>query len=149
MNKVTFVNKTKENIEEQRALEGLINYAIKKEHLKNIEFGVIFVENEEIHKLNKEYRGVDRATDVITFALEDNEDNINEDYRLLGDVYISIEKAKEQALLYDHSYLRELSFLLIHGFLHLLGYDHMEEEEEKIMFERQEEILNGYGIKKA
>jgi probable rRNA maturation factor len=67
---------------------------------------------------------------------------------MLGEIYISIDRAHDQALSYGHAYLRELSFLMIHGFLHLLGYDHMESEDELKMFARQEEILNGFGIKK-
>ena len=83
---------------------------------------------------------------MISFALEDNEDITYQDFRLLGDIYICIDKIYSQAEEYGHSVLRELSFLTIHGFLHLLGYDHMVEEDEKVMFKRQEEILNGYGI---
>ena len=109
-------------------------------------FNVILVDNEYIHRLNLEYRGIDRPTDVITFALEDVKDIEYDNMRLLGDIYISLDKAREQALEYGHSFLRELSFLAVHGFLHLLGYDHMNPEDEKEMFTRQEEILNGFGI---
>ena len=105
------------------------------------------MDNEYIHKINKEYRGVDRPTDVISFALEDEPD-IKLDHRILGDIYISIDKVKEQAKEYGHSEKRELAFLAVHGLLHLLGYDHMKKEEEKIMFDKQEMILNGYGITK-
>ena len=99
-----------------------------------------------MQEINKEYRGIDRPTDVISFALEDSEGVELENYRILGDIYISIDKVKEQAKEYGHSEKRELAFLTVHGFLHLLGYDHMEKEEEKIMFGKQEEILNGFGI---
>ena len=99
--------------------------------------------------MNKEYRGVDRPTDVISFALEDDDTFISTDVRVLGDIYISIDKAKEQAESYGHSLKRELSFLTIHGILHLLGYDHMTNEEEKEMFNLQEMILNEYGIKRV
>ena len=85
---------------------------------------------------------------VISFALEDSEDIKYEDFRLLGDIYISIDKAKEQAIEYGHSFKREICFLAVHGLLHLLGYDHMVKEEEKIMFSKQELILNEAGITK-
>ena len=106
------------------------------------------MDNEYIHQLNKTYRGVDRPTDVISFALEDNGACETEFGRILGDIYISIDQARIQAKEYGHSLKRELAFLSIHGFLHLLGYDHMTEEEEKVMFGRQEWILNEYGIKR-
>ena len=111
--------------------------------LGNIEFGVIFVDNNEIHELNKTYRNIDRETDVISFALEDEKKEDFTKTRLLGDIYISIDKAKEQAISYEHSLERELSFLAVHGLLHLLGYDHMTKEDEKIMFTKQKEILYG------
>lgn len=141
-------NETSEEIKEIETVKKLLEFAIEHEKLGNVEFNVIIVDNEYIHTLNKEHRGIDRETDVITFALEDYEDIKYEDYRLLGDIYISIDKAKSQAEEYGHSFLRELSFLAIHGFLHLLGYDHMKEEEEKVMFARQEMILDAFGIKR-
>ena len=141
-------NETKEEIKELEKIKELMKMAIKYEDLGNVEFNIIIVDNEYIHKLNKEHRGIDRETDVITFALEDYEDVTYEDYRLLGDIYISIDKAKSQAEEYGHSFLRELSFLAVHGFLHLLGYEHMNEEDEKIMFTRQEKILDEAGIKR-
>lgn len=148
MNNIEIFNETNENIEELKTIEKLLNYAIEHEKLNNLEFSVIIVDNEKIHEINKEFRGIDRPTDVITFALEDNEDFPEMETRILGDIYISLDKAKGQALEYGHSFLRELSFLSIHGFLHLLGYDHMEENDEKVMFSKQEEILNGFGIKR-
>lgn len=148
MNKIDIFNETGIEISELETIEKLLNYAIEHESLDNLEFNVIIVDNEKIHELNKEFRGIDRPTDVITFALEDNEDFPVMETRILGDIYISLDKAKGQAIEYGHSFLRELSFLSIHGFLHLLGYDHMESDEEKIMFSKQEEILNGFGIKR-
>ena len=145
---VEIFNETNKEIKELDTLPGLIEYAIKCEKLDNVIFNVIIVDEEKIHELNREYRGIDRSTDVITFALEDNEDIVYEDFRLLGDIYICLEKVYSQAEEYGHSVLRELSFLTIHGFLHLLGYDHMNEEDEKVMFKRQEEILNGFGIQR-
>jgi len=145
---VEIFNETNKNLKELETLPNLIDYAIKSEKLGNVIFNVIIVDEKKIHELNREYRGIDRPTDVITFALEDNEDIVYKDFRLLGDIYICIEKVYSQAEEYGHSVSRELSFLTIHGFLHLLGYDHMNEEEEKIMFKRQEEILSGFGIKR-
>ncbi len=147
MNKVEIFNNVQEEIEELDTVKKVLESAMKKEKLENTVFNVIIVDNPYIHQLNKDYRNIDRETDVITFALED-EDTIvlpNEE-RILGDIYISIDKAKQQAQEYRHSLLRELSFLAVHGFYHLLGYDHETEEEEKIMFTKQEEVLNSYGI---
>lgn len=146
MSGVEIFNETKTELKELESLKGLIDYAIESEKAKNVIFNVIIVDSEKIQELNKTYRGIDRVTDVISFALEDNEDITYQDFRLLGDIYICIDKIYSQAEEYGHSVLRELSFLTIHGFLHLLGYDHMVEEDEKVMFKRQEEILNGYGI---
>ena len=115
--------------------------------LDNVSFNLIIVDNDYIHELNKTYRNIDRETDVITFALEDDETVINgSDERLLGDIYISLDKAKNQAEEYGHSLLRELSFLAVHGFYHLLGYDHQTKEEEEVMFGKQKEVLEEYGI---
>lgn len=148
MDNVEIFNETNEEIEDIKILKPLLEYARKYEGLENteLEFSIIIVDNKRIHKINKEYRGIDRPTDVISFALEDSEGVELENYRILGDIYISIDKVKEQAKEYGHSEKRELAFLTVHGFLHLLGYDHMEKEEEKIMFGKQEEILNGFGI---
>lgn len=123
-------------------ISNVLNIGIKKLNLKEIEFNVILTNNEYIHKLNKEYRNIDRETDVITFALEDDLTFPSMENRVLGDIYISIDKARTQAEEYGHSFKRELCFLAVHGFLHLLGYDHMIKEEEEIMFNLQEEILN-------
>jgi probable rRNA maturation factor len=146
MNQVSIYNETDEKLNEIDELPKLIDYMIKFEKLDNLIFNVIIVDNEYIHKLNRDYRNIDRPTDVITFALEDNGKIELEGGRVLGDIYISIDKAKEQAKEYNHSLKRELSFLMVHGFLHLLGYDHMNEEDEKVMFDKQERILDSYGI---
>ena len=145
MNKFEIFNETNENIDidEERKI---IEFALKHENLKNVEFNVIFVDKNTIQKINKEYRGIDRVTDVISFALEDNEEVKFEFGRLLGDIYICTEKMKEQAKEYGHSLIREQGFLTVHGLLHLLGYDHMTKEEEEIMFKKQELILNDYGL---
>lgn len=145
MNYFEIINETNEEIKELVEVNKLIEYALKYENLKNVFFNIIIVDNEKIRELNREYRNKDAYTDVISFALEDFDD-IKTEVRMLGDIYISIDKAHGQAIDYNHSLLRELSFLSIHGLLHLLGYDHMIEEEEKIMFSKQKEILDSYGI---
>lgn len=148
MNHFEVFNETDEeiDIEEEKKI---IEFALKHEKLENVEFNVIFVDSKTIQKINKEYRNIDRVTDVISFALEDGEDNINFDFgRLLGDIYICVEKMKSQAKEYGHSLIREQGFLTIHGLLHLLGYDHQTKEEEEIMFTKQELILNDYGLKR-
>ena len=134
------------DIEELDILNNYVKYLVKKLKLDKCEFNIIIVDNEKIHKINKEYRNVDRPTDVISFAMEDNMDIKYEDFRLLGDIYISIDRCYSQALEYGHSRVREICFLATHGILHLLGYDHIEEEEEKEMFSLQEELLSGYEI---
>lgn len=136
-----------EEIEELNTVEKVLYSAIEKENLNNVVFNLIIVDNNYIHELNKTYRGIDRPTDVITFALEDEDTVIvPDDERILGDIYISIDKAREQKDQYGHSLLRELSFLAVHGFYHLLGYDHQTKEEEEVMFKKQEEVLESYGI---
>lgn len=148
MNTYEIFNETNENLkEEMDKLYKLLDFTLKREKLENVEFNIIFVDEKTIHEINKTYRNIDRVTDVISFALEDNK-TIELDHRLLGDIYICIEKARVQAIEYNHSFTRELSFLAIHGLLHLLGYDHMEKEEELVMFQKQEDILNEFGIKR-
>ncbi len=140
------INDTNKDIDELEFLEGYIKYVSKKEKIEDAIFNIIFVTNETIHEINKTYRGVDRVTDVISFALEDGDDIKNNPIRVLGDIYIAIDVAYEQALEYGHSRVREVCFLATHGILHLLGYDHMNEEEEKVMFDKQKEILEGYDV---
>jgi probable rRNA maturation factor len=150
---VDFIDETNELIAEQISeLEKLLNFAAKKEGVEaESEVSVTFVSNERIWEINREYRDKDAPTDVISFAMEElGEGEINlvgEDLpRVLGDIIISIEKTKEQAIEYGHPFMRELGFLAVHGFLHLLGYDHMTELEEKEMFTLQKEILDEYGL---
>lgn len=107
---------------------------------------VTIIDNQEIHKINREYRGVDRPTDVISFAFfdDENESLVKGDApKSLGQILISYQKAEEQAKEYGHSLGREMSFLFVHGLLHLLGYDHMNEKDEKEMFKLQDDILGG------
>ncbi|WP_062355758.1 rRNA maturation RNase YbeY [Bacillus kwashiorkori] len=137
---------------EQRQILSLLSLAAKKENVENeSEVSLIFVNNERIQEINKEYRKKDYPTDVISFALEEQTPDeitiIGGDMpRILGDIIISVPKAKEQAEEYGHSFMRELGFLAVHGFLHLLGYDHETDADEKIMFGKQEEILNELGL---
>ena len=126
----------------------VLDAALEHEKVTNAIFSVVFVNNEEIHEMNREYRGVDRVTDVISFALEDNKDIVYDDIRMLGDIFICIPQMKKQAEEYGHSEKRELAFLAVHGLLHLLGYDHMTEEDERVMFALQELILDGKNIKR-
>lgn len=136
-----------EEIKELETVEKVLYSAVEKEKLENVSFNLIIVDNKYIHELNKTYRKIDRETDVITFALEDEDSLVlPSEERVLGDIYISIDKAKSQAKEYGHSLLRELSFLAVHGFYHLLGYDHMTDEEAEVMFGKQEEVLSAYGI---
>ena len=133
---------------ELEILNDYVKYVVKKLELEKCEFNIIIVDNEKIHEINREYRNVDRETDVISFAMEDNMDIEYDDFRLLGDIYISIDKCYSQAMEYGHSRVREICFLATHGILHLLGYDHMVEEDKKIMRALEEEILNEYDIKR-
>ncbi len=118
---------------------------------KEYSASVIFVDPEEIHEINKTYRGIDRPTDVISFALMDSEDDYEmmEDDNELGDIFINVEAIRNQAKEYGHSLRREVCFLFTHGLLHLLGYDHMEEDEEKEMFALQDVILDEIVPKKV
>ncbi len=141
-------NNTDKEIKEIKLLNEYMKFATKKLDIEKGIFNIIFVSNEEIHNINKEYRNTDRVTDVISFALEDNPDIVYEDFRLLGDIYIAIDVAYDQAIEYNHSREREVCFLATHGLLHLLGYDHMTPLEEKEMFGKQDELLDEYGIKR-
>ena len=145
MKNIELFNETNEEIDIEE-IEKLTDYLVKYMNVENAQFNVIFINNEKIREINKSYRGIDRETDVISFALEDEKTIRVENERILGDIYISVEKAKMQAEEYGHSFKREICFLTTHGFLHLLGYDHMKKEDEEVMFKLQEEILNSYGI---
>ncbi|MDM5313305.1 rRNA maturation RNase YbeY [Peribacillus frigoritolerans] len=150
---IDLMDETNEVTEEaQQLVESILQFAARKENIeKDTELSVTFVDNDRIQEINKEYRHKDSATDVISFALEEmGEDEVEivgaEMPRMLGDIIISIERTKEQAEEYGHSFDRELGFLALHGFLHLLGFDHMNEEDEKVMFTKQKEILEEYGL---
>lgn len=125
---------------------------------ENTEMSVTFVNNDEIQRINREYRDLDKPTDVISFALEDEDDDLPiimdsemmaELPKNIGDIFISVDKVQEQADFLEHPFERELGFLAVHGFLHLNNYDHMRsEEDEKVMFRLQREILDDFGLKR-
>ena len=111
--------------------------------VENGEVSITLTNNDYIHELNRQYRGIDRPTDVISFAIRDDmEFEMVEGMNDLGDIFINIDYARKQAKQYGHSYQREIAFLFTHGMLHCLGYDHMKEEDEKVMFALQDEILD-------
>ena len=142
----------------------LLQFAAEKTGKENKEMAVTFVTNERSHELSLEYRDTDRPTDVIsleykpesdlTFSEEDLAENselaemLDEFDAYIGELFISVDKAREQAEKYGHSFEREMGFLAVHGFLHINGYDHYTPEEEKEMFTLQEEILTAYGLKR-
>ena len=132
-------------------IDSLLTFAKKQEHIDSeAELSVTFVDKDEIQNINKMYRDKDKVTDVISFALEEDEPEIDINEldipRVLGDIIICTDVAKEQSESYGHSFERELGFLALHGFLHLLGYDHMNDNDEKEMFGRQDAILNEFGL---
>lgn len=144
-------------------LESTIKFALKEEEVDiPCEISLLFVDNEEIREINNETRNIDRATDVLSFPMLDFEDkkvfkDIYKNYEfdetfmdgeelVLGDIVLSLEKALEQSEEFNHSFEREASYLVVHSVLHLLGYDHMEDEEKKVMRNREEEILNKLNI---
>ncbi len=151
---IDFVDETNSIKKEQlEMLENLLNHAANEEEVRpGSEVSVMFVDNERITEINREYRGKDQPTDVISFALDDEEEGeepliIGEELpHLLGEIVISVPKIVDQATEYGHSFERELGFLSVHGFLHLLGYDHMTEEDEKEMFGKQKALLEQYGL---
>ena len=146
--KIGLFNETEINVDEYfKIMRKVLKHGLEKLDLKKVEFNVIIVDNNYIHELNRDYRHIDRETDVITFALEDDK-TFNPKERILGDIYISIDKAISQSEEYGHSLKRELCFLAVHGLLHLLGYDHMEKKDEEVMFKLQEDILDEMDIKK-
>lgn len=147
---IVSLDNDQEKIEISTELEGLLNKAMnlvaRLENLsENTEVDITIVTDEEIHVLNRDYRGVDRATDVLSFALDEGDDEPEilgaEAEHLLGDIIISAEKANEQAEEFGHGLNREIVYLAVHGMLHLVGYDHMVEDEKIVMRRREEEIL--------
>lgn len=150
---IDFLDETNEVQEAHIDLvEKLLQHAAQIEGIEDgSEVSITFVTNEAIHEINRQYRDKDQPTDVISFALEEMGEGevqiIGEGIpRILGDIIISTGRTREQAEDFGHSFERELGFLAVHGFLHLLGYDHMEPEDEKVMFGKQDEILESYGL---
>ena len=146
-------------------LEEVCRYALEKEEVtQKCQISLLFVDNEEIREINKETRNIDKATDVLSFPMLDYPKGkvfkdvykdkvfdvmyLDGDELVLGDMVLSLERAEEQSREYNHSFKREVCYLIVHSILHLLGYDHMEDEEKKIMRAREEEILNGLDIKR-
>lgn len=150
-----------QEVEEKKEYEEVIKKVLeecfKKESLENSKLYVTITLTtpKEIQKTNKEYRNIDKATDVLSFPLfekDELEEMISKNQfihqDILGDIVISIERVKEQAIEYGHSFERELSYMVVHGFYHLMGYDHIKEEDKKIMREKEENILNSLEIKR-
>lgn len=128
--------------EDYSYLDDVIKRTLQHEKVENANFSIVFVGNEKIQEINREYRKIDKITDVISFAFEDNAKMRYNSMRFLGEIFICIPRMKEQAKEYGHSEVRELAFLTVHGLLHLLGYDHMNKEDEEVMFKLQEEVLD-------
>lgn len=139
---------------EEKLIKEVVSRVLEEEKvLPEVDVYITLTNNEEIHKINKEYRDVDRPTDVLSFPMYERDeiaglknDIDDEIEKILGDIIVSIEKVREQAEEYGHSFERELAYLVTHGMLHLLGYDHMIEEEKAVMRKREEEILETLNI---
>ena len=144
-----------ENKEYENIIEKVVEQCFKEEKLENskLYISITLTNPENIHRINKQYRDVDRETDVLSFPMFEkneldekikNKDFLHED--VLGDIIISIEKVKEQAEEYGHSFEREFAYMLVHGFYHLMGYDHIKEADKAIMRPKEEKVLNKLGI---
>lgn len=151
MYEITYLNIEKGQEDWEGIVEKVLKKCFEEEGLidSKLIMTITFTTPEEIRKINKKYRKIDKATDVLSFPMFEkaeldekikNKDFLYED--VLGDVIISIDKVKEQAEEYGHSFERELSYMLVHGFYHLMGYDHIEEEDKKIMRPKEEKVLN-------
>lgn len=142
-----------ENEEYIKILNKVLKKCFKVEDLndKNLYINIVLTNPENIRKMNKEYRNIDKETDVLSFPMFEKEElekrkDLNQD--VLGDVVISIDRVKEQAIEYGHSFERELSYMAVHGFYHLMGYDHMEENDKILMRQKEENILQNLKILK-
>lgn len=151
------------NEELEETIMEIIQYTLKQEEIHiPCEISVIFVDNKEIREINNDMRHIDKVTDVLSFPMLEYEEHkvfkelyldynfspadLNEGNLVLGDMALSLERALEQSVDYGHSFLREVCYLVVHSILHLLGYDHMEEEDKVVMRKREEEILNRFNI---
>ncbi|NMA83300.1 MAG: rRNA maturation RNase YbeY [Epulopiscium sp.] len=153
---------TKISKEIEKMIEHITETTLEEEEYPvSVEVSITFVSDEEIRDLNKEHRGIDQVTDVLSFPMidftegycsfdeiENLDDYVNPDTEelILGDIIISLDKAQEQSIAYGHSFEREIGFLVTHSLLHLIGYDHLEHKEEKVMEEKQEIILQKVGL---
>lgn len=142
---INYVNElTSDTVEYENLIDGIF-----KTVDDNRIFNIIFVDKDRIRQINNDYRNIDKVTDVISFALNDNDECNYFAEDELGDIFICIDRAIEQASDYGHTVAREVGFLAVHGYLHLCGYDHMTTEDEKIMFAKQEEILAAANLKRG
>lgn len=153
MNKIEIFKEVEEEIKELETVEKVLQKALEKEKLENTSFNLIIVDNNYIHELNKKYRNIDRTTDVLSFPMFEKHEidemikHNNWEYNdILGDMVISIPRVEEQAKEYGHSFLRELSYMVVHSFYHLMGYDHIKEEDKIKMRPKEEYVLNELGI---
>lgn len=137
--KVNIHNQTSDEVKQVEKLLKKVFKTIKEK----LSMEIVFVTLDQIHKMNVDYRQIDRPTDVLSFVNDDPS------IKSLGDIFISLEKAKQQADDYGHSFEREVGFLAVHGYLHLKGYDHHTPEEEKEMTEMQEKILNKVKLQRS
>lgn len=139
-------NNTNENIDMNDKLYDVVKAVLDNEGLSmDYEVSITFVDKDEIHKLNREYRKVDRPTDVLSFPM--NEEFLIEGVdSMLGDIVICMDIAKDQAKEYGHSLDREIMYLTCHSMLHLLGYDHIKEDDKKIMRGKEKEVMKNLGV---
>lgn len=149
--------KIEENKEYERTIKKVLEKCFKEENLENSKLyvNIILTNPENIHKINKEYRDIDKETDVLSFPMFEKqeidkkiENNNFEHEDILGDIIISLETVEVQAKEYGHSFERELAYMIVHGFYHLMGYDHIKEEDKKNMRPKEEKILNELGIRR-
>lgn len=141
----------------EKVIEKILKRCLKEEKIENSKLliTITLTNPENIKKINKEYRNIDRATDVLSFPMFEKEEleekikkNDFEHEDVLGDIIISVEKVQEQAIEYGHSFERELSYMVVHGFYHLMGYDHIQEEDKKKMRPKEEKILSDLKIER-
>lgn len=151
--KLIINNETKEEVNIEKYLEKVIIEVLKLEDIdeKKCEISLSFVDEEKIRQLNKDFRSIDRVTDVLSFPIEDffNEDRENileKPYLMLGDVVICLDVARKQADDLGHSFEREVMYLTCHSILHLLGYDHIEDDDKKIMRAKEKEVMKNLGV---
>lgn len=138
-------NKTNDEVYEDTTYK-VCDTTFKLLKVNNPILNITFVDEEEIHSINKKYRNMDRPTDVISFAFEDNANIEYDNVRILGEIYVCTSIAKKQSIEYGHSYERELNYLCVHGLLHLLGYNHETDEDREVMRKIEEEVLNKIGL---